>query len=109
MPPAYAMYGHRPDIRCMAAYHLGYHYRKGKGVQLNKAKALEYFLHAAENEGIYQVYAMRIVGEMYHITCCIICSHLPTGIMCSLHRCVAERKILILRRIILSNVEYIYP
>ena len=62
---AYTMYGDRPDIRCMAAYHLGYHYRKGKGVQLNKARALEYFLHAAENEGVYQVYAMRVVGEMY--------------------------------------------
>ena len=62
---AYAMYEHRQDIRCMAAYHLGYQYRKGKGVRLDKGKALEYFLHAAENVGIYQVYAMRIVGEMY--------------------------------------------
>ena len=62
---AYAMYEHRQDIRCMAAYHLGYQYRNGKGVRLDKSKALEYFIHSAENVGIYQVYAMRIVGEMY--------------------------------------------
>lgn len=62
---AFKLYENDSNIRSMAAYHLGYLYRNGKGVNLDKKKALEWYTHAANYSGCFQIMAMRIVAQMY--------------------------------------------